>query len=119
MKIADKTEKSMSGRKGAEAEGEPVTQSGNHKMVDAEDSECVATTPLERDDQQSAVQLPSDDESSDIQSTDSSSSSSNSGEDAPDMSIPDIAGSLWRNKRISGASLFKCQQTDCLWTTGG
>ena len=101
MKIADKTANLVSVPRGTEADGVPATQLDKDKNVNADDSECVPTTPMERDESQPAVRMPSDDESSEIQSTDSSSSSSSSDGDAPDVSAPDISGPLWRNKRSS------------------
>ena len=101
MKIADKTANLGSVPRGMEVDGAHTTRLDKGKTVDADDSECVPTTPMDGDESQPAVRIPSDDESSEIQSTDSSSSSSSSEGEAPVVSAPDISGPLWRNKRSS------------------
>ena len=115
MKIADNAKASNlgSGVLGSAVAAVPNVGAGN--QGDGDDSECVPTTPLDKDVGQPAVQLPSDGESSDIQSTGSSSSSDSSNEAEAEAPASDIPGPIWRNRR--SAVVHKCssinKQTAC------
>ena len=115
MKIADNAGAPNLGRGIIGSGNATVPNMGASNLGEADDSECVPTTPLDKAVERSAVQQPSDEESSDIQSTGSSSSSDSSNEVEAETSAPDIAGPIWRNRR--SAVVHKCsnisKQTAC------
>eukprot|EP00435_Cladocopium_sp_Y103_P014351 s3649_g3.t1 len=110
MKIADKATAVGTEQPAGDAEPGVGLRAGHKIAGDADESDYAPTTPVQRDELQPSVQVPSDNESSDIQSTDSSSSSDSSGEDAFDKPPHDIEGPLWRNRR--SAVVHKCSNVD-------